>query len=191
MRFKETIFGSTILNSLMSGIVVADITIYQSSFTADTDYAVIVYEPNSLNDRFQFKVSSNETDEYVHLKSCSLSLADKEYKQEFIRDGCVKPDWTKIFENSDRVMSNNADWFTMRPLFIGIKSKWHIDCSVASCSSDVHHYHQDDFKRFCKAGDHCSTRYQFTDDDYRERRWQKIGSKVRFGEVQVEFDPSH
>jgi len=191
MRLKETIFSTTILNSFMSGGVLADNTIYQSSFTSDTDYVLTVTEPNSLNDQFQFKVSSNKTDEYVHLKSCSLSLADKEYKQEFMQDGCIKPDWSKIFQNNDRVKEDNADWFTMRPLFIGIKSKWHIHCSVASCSTDVQHYNPDDFKRFCKAGDLCSTRYQFTVDDFRERRSQKIGSKVPLGKVQVDFYLTH
>ena len=186
MRLKETIF-----NLLMSGGVLADNTIYQSSFASDTDYVLTVTEPNSLNDRFQFKVSSNKTDEYVHLKSCSLSLADREYEQEFIQDGCIKPDWRKIFQNNDRGMKDNADWFTMRPLFIGIKSKWHIHCSVASCSTDAQYFNPDDFQRFCKAGDLCSSRYQFTEDYSRERRSQKIGSKVQLGKVQVEFYLSH
>ena len=86
MRLIEKFFRTTILNSLLSGSVAGN-AIYQSSFTADRDYVVTVYEPNSLNDRFQFKVSSNNTNEYVHLKSCILSQKAGEYKQEFIQDG--------------------------------------------------------------------------------------------------------
>ena len=85
MRLTEKIFSTTILNSFSSGSVAGN-AIYQSSFTADRDYVVTVYEPNSLNDRFQFKVSSNNTNEYVHLKSCILSQEAGEYKQEFIQD---------------------------------------------------------------------------------------------------------
>ena len=108
-----------------------------------------------------------------------------------VQDGCVKLDWSKIFQNNDRVMTNNADWFTMKPLFIGIKSKWHIDCSVASCNTDIQHNYPDYFEKFCKAGDRCATRYKFTEEDFRERRSQKTGLEIQLGEVQVEFDPNY
>ena len=179
---------------LISSSVADEITPvnYQSSYTVDTHYSLTVYEPNSSNDRFQFKISSNYADEYVHLESCTLSLIDREYAQEFIQNGCVLPEWGRIFNNKDRIISENADWFTMQPLYVGIKSKWHIECSVASCNRDFLHQYSDD-KKFCKAGDECAKRYSFgvIDRERRSDRVKKTGSKIRHGKVRVELKLNH
>ena len=194
MRLIESTFCS--LPVLLISSSVAEVITpvkYQSSYTVDTHYNLTVYEPNSLSDRFQFKISSNYIGEYVHLESCTLSLVDREYAQEFIHNGCILPDWSRIFNNNDRVITENADWFTMQPLYAGIKLNWHIECSVASCNGDFHHQYSGD-QKFCKPGDECSARYSFAgaiDRDRRSDDVKKSGSKIRHGKVHVELKLNH
>jgi len=120
------------------------------------DMEVIPFAPNAnRNDRFQFKIWSDHSDNYVHLETCSLSLADtvgRSFEREFINDGCVLSEFKPYFGNENRTsIEINEDWFNMRPI-IGInscKSTWNIDCTVASCNRDLD---QESviYQRFCK-----------------------------------------
>lgn len=125
---------------------------------------VIPFSPNAdPNERFQFKIWSDHNDEYVHLESCELTLDGKEsFKQEFINDGCVTNDWKSYFSNENRDSLINEDWFNMRPLLIGCKSKWHIDCTVASCKRGLKDSNGSAYEKFCKPDDECEDRYTAT-----------------------------
>ena len=122
---------------------------------------VIPFSPNAdPNERFQFKVWSDHNDEYVHLESCKLTLeGNGAFEEEFINDGCVTTEWQNYFANENRETLVNEDWFNMRPLLIGCKSKWHIDCTVASCKRDLEQTNYDAFEAFCKADEECKDRY--------------------------------
>ena len=122
---------------------------------------VIPFSPNAdLNKRFQFKVGSDHDDEYVHLESCKLTLDGNDaFEEEFINDGCVTTDWQKYFANENRETLVNEDWFNMRPLLIGCKSKWHIDCTVASCKRGLEKTNYGAYEQFCKADEECKDRY--------------------------------
>ena len=124
----------------------------------DTD--VIPFSPNAdPNDRFQFKVWSDHAEEYVHLESCKLSLDGDAFEQEFINDGCVTTGWQNYFANENRATLVNEDWFNMRPLLVGCKSKWHIDCTVASCKRGLEDTNYGAYEQFCKADEVCEDRY--------------------------------
>ena len=121
---------------------------------------VIPFSPNAdPNKRFQFKVGSDHADEYVHLESCKVSLEGHAFEEEFINDGCVTTGWQKYFDNENRDTLVNEDWFNMRPLLIGCKSKWHIDCTVASCKRGLEHSNYGAYQEFCKADQECEDRY--------------------------------
>ena len=126
-----------------------------------TDTDVIPFSPNAdPNDRFQFKIWSDHDDEYVHLETCKLTLVgNNHFEQEFINDGCVTDAWDSYFANSDRTEKINEDWFNMRPLLIGCKSKWHIDCTVASCKRGLESSNLEAYEHFCKADYQCAARY--------------------------------
>lgn len=141
-----------------------DINDSASRQTQLTDTDVIPFKPNAdPNDRFQFKVYSDHEHEYVHLESCLLTLDGKSgFEQEFINDGCVTDEWTRYFANDHRNQKINEDWFNMRPLLIGCKSKWHIDCTVASCKRGLKTSNSDAYEQFCKADEKCEDRYTST-----------------------------
>ena len=121
---------------------------------------VIPFSPNAdPNDRFQFKVYSDHAEEYVHLESCKVSLDGDAFEQEFINDGCVTTGWENYFANENRATLANEDWFNMRPLLIGCKSKWHIDCTVASCKRGLENSNYGAYEQFCKADEECKDRY--------------------------------
>ena len=141
-----------------------------------TDTDVIPFSPNAdPNDRFQFKVWSDHEQEYVHLETCKLTLdgySKNAFNEEFINDGCVTDAWKPYFSNDHRIEKINEDWFDMRPLLIGCKSKWHIDCTVASCKRGLEHSNLGAYEQFCKADDKCAERYTtaFMDANARKRR---------------------
>ena len=139
-----------------------------------TETDVIPFSPNAnRNDRFQFKIWSDHEHEYVHLETCKLTLeGDDDFEQEFINDGCVTDDWKAYFANEYRTQKINEDWFNMRPLLINCKSKWHIDCTVASCKRGLESTNYGAYEQFCKAGDKCEARYTpgFMDANARKRR---------------------
>ena len=155
---------------------------------------VIPFSPNAdPNDRFQFKVWSDHEKEYVHLETCELTLeGDSTFRQEFINDGCVTDAWESYFSNDNRVEKINEDWFNMRPLLIGCKSKWHIDCTVASCKRGLESSNTDAYNQFCKADDKCEGRYtaSFMDVNARKRR-SPDNSDGTPAEDHVELDLVH
>ena len=129
-----------------------------------TDTEVVPFSPNAnQNDRFQFKISSDHSDEYVHLEACSIKTSDGSFDKEFINDGCVKDEFQFYFTNGDRNERVNEDWFNMRPILqLGTcKSTWIIDCTVSSCNRGLD---QDSklYEDFCKPGDECADRYTAT-----------------------------
>jgi len=155
---------------------------------------VIPFSPNAdPNDRFQFKVWSDHDKEYVHLETCKLTLdGDSTFEQEFINDGCITDNWENFFSNDNRVEKINEDWFNMRPLLIGCKSKWHIDCTVASCKRGLESSNYDAYEQFCKADDKCEARYttSFMDANARKRR-SPDNSDETPAEDHVELDLVH
>ena len=158
----------------------------------DTD--VIPFSPNAdPNDRFQFKVWSDHEKEYVHLETCKLTLeGDDAFEQEFINDGCVTDDWEEYFANDDRVQKINEDWFNMRPLVIRCKSKWHVDCTVASCKRGLATSNLEAYEQFCEPDDKCASRYTptFMDVTTRKRRSVDDGAEDP-AEDHVEMDLVH
>ena len=122
---------------------------------------VIPFSPNAdPNKRFHFKVWSDHADEYVHLESCKLTLEGNDaFEEEFINDGCVTSGWKNYFANADRDNLTNEDWFNMRPLLIGCKSKWHIDCIVSSCKRGLESSNLGAYEQFCKPDEECEDRY--------------------------------
>ena len=155
---------------------------------------VIPFSPNAdPNDRFQFKVWSDHDDEYVHLESCKLTLDGNDaFKEEFINDGCVTSDWYDYFANKNRETMVNEDWFNMRPLLIGCKSKWHIDCTVASCKRGLETSNYSAYEKFCKADAECEDRYtaSFMGVHARKRR-SSDESDENPAEDHVEMDLVH
>ena len=156
---------------------------------------VIPFSPNAdPNDRFQFKVWSDHEEEYVHLETCKLTLGGNSTVElgEFINDGCVTNDWESYFSNDNRVEKINADWFNMRPLLIGCKSKWHIDCTVASCKRGLESSNTDAYNQFCKADQKCEQRYtgSFMNVNARKRR-SPDNSNGTPAEDHVELDLVH
>ena len=140
---------------------------------------IIPMSPNAdPNERIRFQISSNNPDEYVHLKECELSKADQEdninleTSQTFIRDGCVEKDFTEFVENSDREVFANEDLFNMRPFISGCKTKWHIKCKTASCKRGLKSENKDAFKNHCSIPDTCSRSYyaEFLDPNHTRRR---------------------
>ena len=155
---------------------------------------VIPFSPNAdPNKRFQFKVGSDHDDEYVHLESCKLTLDGNDaFEEEFINDGCVTTDWQKYFANENRETLVNEDWFNMRPLLIGCKSKWHIDCTVASCKRGLEKTNYGAYEQFCKADEECEDRYTapFMGVHARKRR-SPDQSDANPAEDHVEMDLVH
>ena len=155
---------------------------------------VIPFSPNAdPNKRFQFKVGSDHDDEYVHLESCKLTLDGNDaFEEEFINDGCVTTDWQKYFANENRETLVNEDWFNMRPLLIGCKSKWHIDCTVASCKRGLEQTNYGAYEQFCKADEECEDRYTapFMGVHARKRR-SPDQSDANPAEDHVEMDLVH
>merc|ERR1711953_707375 len=155
---------------------------------------VIPFSPNAdPNDRFQFKVWSDHDKEYVHLETCKLTLdGDSTFEQEFINDGCITDNWEIFFSNDNRVEKINEDWFNMRPLLIGCKSKWHIDCTVASCKRGLETSNLGAYEEFCKADQKCEHRYtgSFMDVNARKRR-SPDNSDGTPAEDHVELDLVH
>ena len=43
-----------------------------------------------------------------------------------------------------------GDGFKMKPLSIGCKSQWKIDCLVASCSTDLQFENPEMYSQYCK-----------------------------------------
>jgi len=155
---------------------------------------VIPFSPNAdPNDRFQFKVWSDHDKEYVHLETCKLTLdGHSTFEEEFINDGCVTDGWESFFSNDNRIEKINEDWFNMRPLLIGCKSKWHIDCTVASCKRGLETSNYGAYEEFCKADEKCETRYtaSFMDVNARKRR-SPDNSDGAPAEDHVEMDLVH
>ena len=158
-----------------------------------TEADVIPFTPNAdPNDRFQFKIWSDHEHEYVHLETCKLTLdGDDAFEQEFINDGCVTDEWDDYFANSDRIFKINEEWFNMRPLLIGIKSKWHIDCTVASCKRGLEASNYAAYAQFCKADDKCHTRYTSTFMGANGRKRRSADSVEGPAEDHVEMDLVH
>ena len=50
----------------------------------------------------------------------------------------------------------NEYWFNRRPLVIGCKTKWRIDCTVASCKRSLEDINYGAYKEFCKADEECN-----------------------------------
>ena len=159
-----------------------------------TETDVIPFSPNAdPNDRFQFKIWSDHEHEYVHLETCKLTLEGNDaFEQEFINDGCVTDDWEEYFANDDRVQKINEDWFNMRPLVIRCKSKWHIDCTVASCKRGLATSNLEAYEQFCEPDDKCASRYTptFMDVTTRKRRSVDDGAEDP-AEDHVEMDLVH
>ena len=165
-----------------------------STRTKLTETDVIPFSPNAdPNDRFQFQIWSDHEQEYVHLETCKLTLeGDDTFEQEFINDGCVTDDWEEYFANDDRVQKINEDWFNMRPLVIRCKSKWHIDCTVASCKRGLATSNLEAYEQFCEPDDKCASRYTptFMDVTTRKRRSVDDGAEDP-AEDHVEMDLVH
>ena len=129
---------------------------------------IIPLRPNAdPNEKIQFKIWSDHPEEYVHLEECVLKQEDENghslYEEIFVRDGCIEKDWNDFFDNSParKDFTANSDWFNMRPLLIGCKSKWHIDCTVASCKRGLKAGNIDAFTKFCSVSSTCSNRSYF------------------------------
>ena len=80
----------------------------------------------------------------------------------------------------------------MRPLVIGCKSKWHIDCTVSSCKRSLQFSSDPEalgaYEQFCKADDQCTERYptSFFGSNGRKRR-SPDSSKPDESHVEAEF----
>ena len=128
---------------------------------------IIPMEPNSdPNKKIQFKIWSDHPEEYVHLEECELTQEDENgdviFREVFMRDGCVDPTGTlaQIFDNSPTRNSPtiNEDWFNMRPLVMGCKTKWNIKCKTASCKRGLEFENKEAFNEFCSISDSCTSR---------------------------------
>jgi len=119
--------------------------------------------------RFEFSISSNNPQEYVHIEQCTLSLMDSSTTFQagrevtFIDSGCVS-DMDIFFEMNDSTdigqrIATHADSFFMKPLTFGCTSEWKIDCVVASCAADLQTSNPEAYQTYCAAGDMCPTRY--------------------------------
>ena len=158
----------------------------------------IPLKPNANPDeKIQFQIWSDHPEEYVHLEQCVLKQEDDNgqtlYEEIFIRDGCIEKEWIDFFDNSAtrKDSSVNSDWFNMRPLVIGCKSKWHINCTVASCKRGLKAENIDAFNEFCSVSSTCSNRSYF--DSFinkptsvrRRRRSDEEGSHVAEDHVEA------
>ena len=116
------------------------------------------------NEKVQFKIWSDHPAEYVHLEECELMREDDNgnivYQQVFMRDGCVEADWNPFIDNSlERTDPTiNEDWFNMRPLVTGCKTKWHIKCKTASCKRGLETENEQAFNAYCSMSDSCPNR---------------------------------
>ena len=116
------------------------------------------------NEKVQFKIWSDHHEEYVHLEECELIQEDANgnvvYQQTFMRDGCVEDDWENFIDNSPIRSSptTNEDWFNMRPLVVGCKTKWHIKCKTASCKRGLETENIDAFNAYCSVSNTCPNR---------------------------------
>ena len=116
------------------------------------------------NEKVQFKIWSDHHEEYVHLEECELIQEDANgnivYQQTFMQDGCVENDWKNYIDNSPTRSSptTNEDWFNMRPLVVGCKTKWHIKCKTASCKRGLETENIDAFNAYCSVSDTCPSR---------------------------------
>merc|ERR1712176_216237 len=125
---------------------------------------VIPMGPNADPDKkVQFKIWSDHSEEYVHLEECELVQEDQNgnivYKEVFMRDGCVEKVWEHYFDNSDRESPTiNEDWFNMKPLVVGCKTKWHIKCKTASCKRGLETENEEAFNAYCSVSDLCTSR---------------------------------
>ena len=126
---------------------------------------IIPLRPNANpNEKVQFKIWSDHPEEYVHLEECELIQEDANdnvvYQQTFMRDGCVEDAWENYIDNSPVRSSAtiNEDWFNMRPLVIGCKTKWHIKCKTASCKRGLEAENEEAFNAYCSVSDTCPNR---------------------------------
>ena len=55
-----------------------------------------------------------------------------------------------MFERFSPLIPHEGDGFKMKPLSIGCKSQWKIDCLVASCSPDLQFENPEMYSQYCK-----------------------------------------
>ena len=193
VRIERKTFNGTVSDDLGT-----DFTINKYFGTEDdrkllNDTEVIPFSPNTKKDElFHFQISSNHADEYVHLEKCTVSYEGKstttESEYQFITDGCVDDDFQLLFFNKDRSDgTQNEDWFSMRPLTINddCKSKWIVDCTVASCKRGLEKANVKAYNEFCKAGECDRYKASFFGVNARKRRSSDDSAETSPAEAHV------